>query len=134
MAALATKEELAEVSGGGGEGKGFTWEDVVLGANVAQIGAPYAPKIMVGQNGDIAHLSGLIEITNNIPAGSVMFTLPVASRPAFKKIIFLIDANNAKSSSLMVGVIEPDGKVKSAIEFTVSKVPAFDGVSYSLAH
>src|SRR4051812_45305280 len=80
MADLATKEELAEIPVGE-DGAGFTWEDVILGGNIAQIGAPYAPKVMVGQNGDIAHLSGLLEITGNIPAGSVMFTLPPAACP-----------------------------------------------------
>ncbi len=135
---LVTAEQLQEaidgVEGGGG-GAGIVWEDVALGANVTVFGAPYAPKIKVGQDGQIAHLSGLLTIgAGGIASGAVMFTLPVAARPAFKKVIAMIDANNAQSSSLMVAVIEPDGKVKSAGAFTAGQIPAFDHASYSLTN
>jgi len=113
----------------------MTWEDVTLGSNVTVFGSPYAPKIKVGQDGQLAHLSGLLTIGGGgIEPGAVMFTLPEPARPKYKKVIHMIDANNAQSSSLMVAVIEPDGKAKAAIKFEEGKIPAFDSVSYSLTN
>lgn len=111
----------------------MVWEEVELGGNVEPFGAPYAPKIKVGQDGEIAHLSGLL----TIGAGgteATLFTLPPAARPAFKKIVTLVDGNNPASAGILCAVILPNGQVNPAQKFGAGSIPTFDMVSFSLAH
>jgi hypothetical protein len=119
----------------GSGGSAVAWEDVELGANVTPFGAPYAPKIAVGQDGQLAHLSGLITIgAGGVVGGSVLFTVPAPACPKYKKILVAIDGNNPTAAGLMPVVVEPDGKVKCAVAFNAGQIPSFDNASYSLTH
>jgi hypothetical protein len=116
-----------------GSGSELAWEDVALGANVTVFGAPYAPKIRAGSDGQIAHLTGLITIgAGGVVGGAVLFTVPIPARPKYKKILAAIDGNNPTAAGLMPVVVEPDGKVKCAVAFNAGQIPSFDHASYSL--
>jgi hypothetical protein len=116
--------------GGGGE---LSWENVELGPNVSVFGAPYAPEIKVGQDGEIAHLSGLLVVGAGGTEGT-LFTLPPAARPLYKKIITLIDGNNPAAAGILAAVVLPTGQVNVAQKFGPGVIPTFDQVSYSLKH
>lgn len=140
VADLVTADQLAEAlkglgGGGGGGGSAFVWEAVELGANVTPFGAPYAPEVKVGQDGELGHLSGLLTIgAGGIAGGDVLFVIPKPARPKFKKIVPAIDGNNPTAAGLMPVVVEPDGKVKCAVAFNAGQIPSFDGASYSLTN
>gem|GEM_PF-4599455 len=111
----------------------MAWEDATLGANVTIFGAPYAPKVRAGANGQIAYLTGLLTIgAGGIEGGAVLFTVPAPARPKYKKIVVAIDGNNPTAAGLMPVVVEPDGKVKCVVKFNAGQIPSFDSVSYSL--
>jgi hypothetical protein len=112
----------------------LNWEEVEsFGAGVENYGEEYAPlRWALGGNGEV-YLTGLLKLNEEKPVGSTLFTLPPAARPAYKKVIWIGNADNVKEGALFV-VRNGEVKTVSTLSPTPGWVPAFEGVLFAKSH
>lgn len=68
---------------------------LTLGTNLAAFGSPYSTLTYQKTNGQIVHLTGVIQASASITAGTVIATLPAGYRPKTQQIFYCAKSGNA---------------------------------------
>ncbi|MDR3563352.1 MAG: hypothetical protein P4N59_18225 [Negativicutes bacterium] len=98
------------------------WQTADLTAGWANFGAPYSQAAYYKDSGGIVHLGGVVK---GGAAASVIFTLPVGSRPSYRQILSGLAGGDV---ACRIDVY-PDGSVKWVVGGTSAYV-ALDGIRF----
>lgn len=110
-----------------------TWEALSFGSGVASFGGEYAPAKVATTGNGIVMLSGLLKLTEEKTAGTVLFTLPTADRPAFTHVIAMLNAEAIEVFPYRIKV-KSNGEVTTLGNIPAAGVPILDGMTFPKAH
>lgn len=119
------------VRGSGGQGPAgsaaaLVWENVeAVNAKLEQ-----TITIQVAVLNGLVFLRGLGKVSAEIAINGVLFTIPLAGRPATERIILY--ATNSVGTTTAALKIKTNGEVLTSAAVAAAKTPPFDGLVFSL--